>query len=228
MPHRAFCNLKYHVGICVKKYISAYACDSVRDVNGFEFQTMPECTIADGGQCAVLFKSHIGHSTALIECIGVQSFDTGGDGNAGQTPAVTKRTPADGLQRRILLEGNGLQIGVSEEAELTNLGNSVTNYKISNSRLVILGDPCGISARRGIIRHHAITVNLQRAVVQQNVLDIGAAVSGIDDGCIIGVLKRALFGEVTGVAQYIHLAADSYTIGIKEVDLGINRHFTGR
>ena len=35
MPHRAFCNLKYHVGICVKKYISAYTCDSVRNVNGF-------------------------------------------------------------------------------------------------------------------------------------------------------------------------------------------------
>ena len=168
----------------------------------------------------------MGHSAALIECIGVQSFDTGGDGDTGQTPAVTKRAPADGLQRRILLEGNGLQIGVSVEAELTDLGNSITYYKISNSCHVILSNPCGIGTRGRIILHHAIAVNLQRTIIKQNVLNVGAAESGIDDGCIIGALKRALFGEVTGVTQYIHLTADGYTIGIKEVDLGINRHFT--
>ena len=135
---------------------------------------------------------------------------------------MSKCSPTDGLKRRILFESKSFKVLDVIESESANLGNSITDLERGNRHLIVLDYPCGIQTVCCIILHHAGTVNLKKTVAKKNVLDIGSGITGINNRSIVRGYKRTLLIKVAGVSKNVYLAADSITVFIVEINLGVN------
>ena len=227
MTNRVLGNLKDQFLIRLSKCIGRNGGNRVRHIKALQPMALLECAGPDSLQLAVLLKVDIGHCAAVVECTIFQDLNTCGEGYTGQIPVVTKGRPADNLQGRVFFEGQRLHILNVVEAKSANFGNAVADFQSGNGFGIILDDPGRVETVGGVILHNTLAIDLQQAAAQQDILDVGAAEAGIHNRRILRGNKRALFIEIAGVAQDVHLAADGNAVGIVEVDLGIDVDFTG-
>ena len=201
MTHGVLGHLQHHVRVRLDKDVAAHFGDGFGDKHALQGHAMLECAEVDGGQLAARLEVHILHGTALIECVGIQRSDAGGNGNARQAPAMAESAPADGLQGGIFRKPDVLQIAVAEEGKAADLRDPASDLQRRDLVHVVLDDPGGIDTVGGIILDRARSVHLQGAIGKQDILDVRSREAGVHNVLVVGGNKRALLIEMAHIAQ---------------------------
>ena len=224
MTHGVLGHLQHHVRVRLDKDVAAHFGDGFGDKHALQGHAMLECAEVDGGQLAARLEVHIFHGAALIECIGIQRSDAGGNGNARQAPAMAESAPADGLQGGIFRKPDVLQIAVAEEGKAADLRDPAPDLQRRDLVHIVLDDPGGIDTVGGIVLDRARSVHLQGAVGKQDILDVRSREAGVHNVLVVGGNKRAFLIEMAHIAQQVHLAGNRAAIFVIEVHIRINVH----
>ena len=223
---RAFNYLNHHILTAVSEDVDFNCFESSRKLYGSQASAITKRQATDKVDLRTLFEGYSPHTGALEERSGFNGFYTCRNCNIGQVITVTECTITKRLQLRILFELNSLQACVLKEYVNTDVCNLVSDYHLLN-RITILDGPRSINTVSGIILDCALSSKIHGAIGQENIHNVSSGITCIYNRSVIRRNECALFAEVTGITQNIDFSADSDTVSIEEVNLGIDSYVTG-
>ena len=226
VAHGILSNLKHDIFVGSVEYVRPDRGYGMGNEHGFQRHAMKEGPIFNRLKRTAFFKSNVFQRTAFIESVIAERFNTCRNGNAGQTPVVSKRAPSNRFEGGVISKNNGSQVLEVVEAESADLDNAASDLKSGYCLFIILRSPSGVKTVCRIILHHTFTINLQQAIVEKDIHNICTAEACINNRSIFRRNECALFTKSTRVTQNFNFATDSNTVCIVEINLGVNINFT--